>query len=66
MSIRYVLQLDMVALPKSTNKEHMRSNADIDFVISDEDMKVLDELPLIEHYGDDHELPVFKSQYYDK
>lgn len=63
LSLRYVLQLDMVALPKSTNKDHMRDNAALDFTISDEDMRTLNELPLIENYGDDHDMPVFRSQY---
>src|SRR5690625_1195848 len=63
LSLRYVLQLDMVALPKSTNKDHMRDNAAFDFTISDEDMRTLNELPLIENYGEDHDMPVFRSQY---
>ncbi|MFC5974871.1 aldo/keto reductase [Carnobacterium antarcticum] len=66
LSIRYVIQLDMVALPKSTNKEHMKSNAAVDFTISEEDMKTLNELPLIETYGDDEVMPVFSSQYKNK
>lgn len=38
LSIRYVLQLGTVALPKTTSKDHMKSNADIDFTISEEDI----------------------------
>ena len=63
LSLRYVLQLGTVALPKSTNKEHMISNAEVDFTISEEDMKALNDLPLIETYGDDEAMPVFSSQY---
>lgn len=63
LSLRYVLQLDMVALPKSTNKDHMRDNAALNFTISEEDMRTLNELPLIENYGEDHDMPVFRSQY---
>lgn len=66
LSIRYVLQLGTVALPKTTNKDHMRSNADIDFTISEEDMNTLNDLPLIETYGDDQVMPVFSSQYNKK
>ena len=66
LSIRYVIQLDTVALPKSTNKDHMKSNAAVDFTISEEDMKALNELPLIETYGDDEVMPVFSSQYKNK
>lgn len=63
LSIRYVLQLGTVALPKSTNKGHMKSNAEIDFTISEEDMETLNGLPLIENYGKDHDMPVFKTFY---
>lgn len=66
LSIRYVLQLGTVALPKSTNKEHMKDIAAVDFTISEEDMKALNELPLIESYGDDQMMPVFSSQYKNK
>lgn len=66
LSIRYVLQLGTVALPKTTNKDHMKSNADIDFTISESDMNTLNELPLIETYGDDQVMPVFSSQYNKK
>ncbi|MGP6139497.1 aldo/keto reductase [Jeotgalibaca sp. A127] len=65
LSIRYVLQLGTVALPKSTKKAHMKANAAIDFTISAEDMEILNGLPLIEHYGKDHEMPVFKTFYKD-
>jgi len=53
----------MVALPKSTNKDHIKDNSKLDFTISDEEMAVLNELPMIEHYGDDHDMPVFKTFY---
>ncbi|MGN1114575.1 MAG: aldo/keto reductase [Oscillospiraceae bacterium] len=39
--IGYVLQLGLVALPKTTNTEHMRNNAEIDFTISEDDMEML-------------------------
>lgn len=63
LSIRYVIQLGMVALPKSTNKDHIKDNGELDFVISDEDMETLNNLPKLEHYGEDHEMPVFKTQF---
>ena len=66
LSIRYVLQLGTIALPKTTSKDHMKSNADIDFTISEEDINTLNELPLIETYGDDQVMPVFSSQYNKK
>ncbi|THG29118.1 aldo/keto reductase [Glaciibacter flavus] len=42
LCIRYALQKDTVPLPKTTNADRMRENADIDFEISDEDMARLD------------------------
>jgi len=63
LSIRYVLQLDTVVLPKSSSKKHLADNTAVDFTISGEDMEALSHLPLIEHYGKDQEMPVFKSQY---
>jgi diketogulonate reductase-like aldo/keto reductase len=44
ISIRYTVQRDTVTLPKSTHEEYILQNADIDFVIDDEDMKALDSL----------------------
>jgi len=63
LSLRYVLELETVALPKSTNKDHMKDNTELDFTISDEDMKTLNELPLLDTYGDDEDSPVFSSQF---
>jgi len=44
ISIRYTVQRGTVTLPKSTHEEYILQNADIDFVIDDEDMKALDSL----------------------
>lgn len=41
LCIRYTLQLGAVSLPKSSNPEHIKSNAQLDFVISDDDMRLL-------------------------
>ena len=46
--IRYVLQKGIAPLPKSTNAERIRQNADLDFEITDEDMARLDELSVME------------------
>lgn len=40
--IRYCLQKNTIAIPKTTKEERIISNAQVDFVISDEDMKILD------------------------
>lgn len=42
LSIRYVLQKGALPLPKSTHPEYIRENLDLDFEISESDMKVLD------------------------
>jgi len=59
LSIRYDLQLGLLPLPKTANPAHMKNNADVDFVISKEDMEVLKNLPKIEDYGEARNMPVF-------
>lgn len=59
LCIRYDIQLGMVVLPKTANPEHMKMNADIDFVISDEDMKTLKRAQKIDNYGESTFFPVF-------
>ena len=41
LCIRYTLQLGTISLPKTGNPEHMKTNAEVDFEISAEDMEVL-------------------------
>ena len=59
LSIRYDLQLGLLPLPKTSNAAHMKSNADVDFVIAREDMDVLKNLPKIDNYGEASFMPVF-------
>ncbi|MDE1549471.1 aldo/keto reductase [Jeotgalibaca caeni] len=66
LCIRYVLELGTVALPKSSKKNHIQSNAEMDFTISEEDMTTLANLPLIETYGEDEDMPIYKYQFKDK
>ena len=61
LSLRYTIQLGTVPLPKTSNPEHMRSNADLDFTISDDDMDLLRGLH-IRDYGDDSAFPVFSGK----
>ena len=58
LCIKYDLQLDMVVLPKTANPEHMRSNADLGFTISDEDMETLKAVQPID-YGNASVFPVY-------
>ncbi|WP_434970959.1 aldo/keto reductase [Microbacterium sp. bgisy207] len=59
LSIRYDLQLGLLPLPKTANPAHMKSNAELDFVISDEDMDYLKNVETIKDYGDASMMPVF-------
>jgi len=59
LGIRYTLQLDMLPLPKTANLAHMKTNADVDFVISTEDMDFLKNMEQIEDYGEASMFPVY-------
>jgi len=59
LCIRYDIQLGMIVLPKTANPEHMKNNAAVDFVISDEDMTILKEIEKIKDYGEHGFFPVF-------
>jgi diketogulonate reductase-like aldo/keto reductase len=61
LCIRYTLQLGAVSLPKTANPEHMRSNAEVDFVISDEDVAALRDLQDVD-YGDASRFPVYSGK----
>ena len=62
LCVRYTIDLDMVSLPKTSNPEHMRSNAEIDFEISAEDMEVLKNFEKIKDYGEYSFFPVFSGK----
>lgn len=59
LSIRYVLQLGLLPLPKTANPAHMKSNADVDFEISEADMQTLIDVEQIKDYGSASAMPVF-------
>lgn len=61
LSIRYDLQLGLLPLPKTTNPEHMRANADVDFEISEQDMEVLKNLEQIKDYGEASMFPIYNT-----
>jgi diketogulonate reductase-like aldo/keto reductase len=61
LCIRYTLQLGTVPLPKTANPDHMRDNAKVDFVISDEDMDALRSTQF-QDYGDHSGFPVFSGR----
>ncbi len=57
--IRYCLQLGLLPLPKSTNADHMRSNAAVDFEIGEDDMATLKTSAGAINYGEASAFPVF-------
>lgn len=61
LCIRYTLQLGTVSLPKTANPEHMRSNAKLDFEISEADMDTLRGLDERD-YGESSAFPVYAGK----
>lgn len=61
LCIRYTLQLGLLPLPKTGNPLHMKSNAALDFVISDADMATLNNMEPIKDYGDFSVFPVYRT-----
>ncbi|AIQ47143.1 2,5-diketo-D-gluconic acid reductase [Paenibacillus sp. FSL R7-0273] len=59
LSLRYDIQLGLAVIPKTANPEHMRINAELDFVIRDADMETLKKVETIQHYGEHSFFPVF-------
>ena len=59
LCIRYDIQLGMIVLPKTANPEHMKSNAEVEFEISAEDMETLKNIEHIKDYGAHGFFPVF-------
>ena len=61
LGIRYVLQLGLLPLPKTANPDHMKTNAEVDFVISEEDMEFLKNIGQIKDYGNASMFPVYSG-----
>jgi len=59
LGIRYDLQLGLLPLPKTANTAHMKNNADLDFVISEDDMEALLNMEQIKDYGEASVFPVY-------
>lgn len=59
LCIKYTLQLGAISLPKTGNPEHMKTNAEVDFEISAEDMESLKNFKKIESYGASSGFPVY-------
>ena len=59
LCIKYDIQLGLIVLPKTANPAHMKSNGELDFEISEEDMTVLKTIERIKDYGESSFFPVF-------
>ncbi len=59
LSIRYCLELGLLPLPKTGNPAHMKTNAEVDFQISEEDMNALKNIEKIKTYGNASMMPVY-------
>jgi len=59
LAIRYCLELGLLPLPKTANPQHMKTNAEVDFVISGADMEVLKNVRQIQDYGENSRFPVY-------
>ena len=55
------MQLNTVVLPKTANPDHMASNAELDFTITDADMETLKAIDSID-YGQASVFPVFSGK----
>jgi diketogulonate reductase-like aldo/keto reductase len=62
LGIRYTLQLGLLPLPKTANPAHMKSNADVNFIISEEDMEFLKNMEMIKNYGEASIFPVYSGK----
>lgn len=62
LCIRYDLQLDTLPLPKTADPAHMRDNATLDFVISQQDMETLKSVKPLRDYGEFSKFPVFSGK----
>ena len=61
LCIRYILQFGLIALPKASSREHIKENGELDFVISDADMKALGAVEF-KNYGEYSYFPVFSGK----
>lgn len=59
LGIRYCLQLGLLPIPKTANPTHMKANAEVDFVIAEEDIEFLKNIKQIEDYGEASKFPVY-------
>ena len=59
--LKYCLNLGIVVLPKANSIEHLKDNFNLDFEITDDDMKILKNVKPLGNYGAHDFFPVFKQ-----
>lgn len=59
LCIKYTIQLGSISLPKTANPEHIKSNSQVDFEITQEDMEKLKSFKHIKDYGERSIFPVY-------
>ena len=62
LCLRYDLQLGALPLPKTASPEHMQDNANVDFIISEQDMEALKNMKPLKDYGEFSAFPVFSGK----
>lgn len=62
LAIRYCLELGLLPLPKSANKAHIQTNANLNFDITNADLNQLKNIKRIENYGDASNFPVYNKK----
>lgn len=61
LCLRFLIQLDIVPLPKATSEAHIRANTEVNFEISNEDMATLLATAPLSDYGEQNFFPVFNK-----
>lgn len=62
LCIRYTVQIGTLPLPKTANPEHMLSNAQVEFDITNDDIEALKKIEPMRDYGEYSMFPVFAGR----
>ncbi len=61
LCVKFIIQRELIALPKASSREHIAENFKLDFTISSEDMEKLSALDF-KNYGEYSYFPVFSGK----
>ncbi|MFC4770506.1 aldo/keto reductase [Enterococcus hermanniensis] len=62
LAIRYCIELGLLPLPKSANKDHIKANGKLDFQLTKEDIAFLTKVKPIANYGESSDFPVYNKK----